>query len=344
MNHLKQGPRILLTTLLAAGLAMAPAYLRADENEIEDDDERGGEVVGTEVLESDFDLVPGPNAPVEPGAPGVSGKGFLHVYNDSGAITATLDLVMFGLAFGDYVITTTSLADSTRVTQLGTFSLVPEPPDPVLEEDDEDDEDDEVEEDGGLEVEVDGPAEVDDGNGDDVDPVPDPNEDIGPFIGEDSYAHFGGADGTPFPAGFNPLDIGKLTVTTASTTDATGVTVPGVVVFTAELGPEQDGNFEAEVEIEGADDHSDISGKVQVRSKVKKKKVLAQRFALVAKGLPAKTPVTVTFNGGKSLKLRTTRKGTLGLKRLPKGVHPASLHKVEIKTTADGKPVAHANL
>jgi len=336
MEKLKLGPRILLTTLLAAGLAMAPAYLRADENEVEDDDERGGEVVGTEVLESDFDLVPGPNAPVEPGAPGVSGKGFLHAYNNNGTITATLDLVMFGLAFGDYVITTTSLADSTRVTQLGTFSLVAEPPDPVLEEGDEAEE--------GGSVEDGEPAEVEDGDGDDVDPVPDPNEDVGPFIGEDSYAHFGGTDGTPFPAGFNPLDIGKVTVTTAATTDASGNTVPGVVVFTAEFGPEQDGNFEAEVEVEGDVDHPDVTGTVLVRSKVKKKKVLAQRFALVAKGLPAKTPVTVTFNDGKSLKLRTSRKGTLGINRLPKGVHPATLHKVEIKRSSDGKPVAHANL
>ncbi len=314
--------RILLTSLLAAGLAIAPGFTRADEND--DDDVRGGEVSGTELLESDVDLVPGPNAPVEAGAPGISGKGFLRVTNDGGVTTASLFMQIFGLAFGDYIVTSVSLADGTTVTQLGTFTLAPEPPDPVLEEGDE-------VEDAAHQIE-------------DEDPKPDPNEDVGPFIGEDSYVSFGGDEGAPFPAGFNPLDIGKIVIRTAPTTDASGHLVPGVVVLTADFSQPEDGVFTAEVEVEGDEAAPAAAGTVLVRSKYRKGRAIAQRFALAARGLPSSLPVVVTFNDGKSLKFRTTRKGTLGITRLPSGVRPASLHKVQIKAAKTGQPVASVYL
>lgn len=333
-------PRILVTTLLAAGLALAPVHhVRACEN---DDEERGGEVVGTEILESDVDLVLTPQAKAAyAGKILPSGKAFLSVYNDQGVNTATLDAQIFGLADGEYVITSTSFADGKTVTVLGTLTLAPEEPDPILEEDDDVTDNDgdhpEVEGKGGrsqhrvatVRIAKSKGSANGEGEVEDEDPQPNEDEDTGPDIGEDSYFHFGG-ENSPFPDGFNPLDIGVVTLSTADTTDANGVTVPGIPVLTADFGAANT-DFEATVTVEDEDD-ANVTGTALIRAKMKNKKKLAQRFSLLARGLPKNAPVTVTFNDGKSINARTTRKGTLGLTKLPPGVNAFRLHKVEIKS------------
>jgi len=400
---MKTTPRILLTSILAVGLVFGPAFTRAHDDFGFDDDERGGEVVGTEILHEDVTFTVGSNAPQ-----GVSGKVFLRAYNDHGTTTATLDLQMFGLPMGDFVITATSLANSAVVTQIGSFSLFAEEEDPEWEEDEDEDEDDDEDGDGeeedDSEDEFDVAAELervreqlaelkldlatikmlleqvkaqldaanastaksvaarkikkalrparstpvrlanrgdedtendDDSEGEDEDPSED--------IGEDTFITIGGESDTQFPEGFNALDIGVLTVSTAPTEGKNGNVVPGIVIFTADFAKPTNSTFEATVTVVGSGDTAGVTGTALVRSKVKNKKSLAQRFALSAKGLPANTPVTVTFNDGRMIKARTSRKGMLGLTRLPAGVPAARLHKVEIKTRSTGRPMARAH-
>ena len=304
-------PRTLLTAFIAAGLIFAPSLSRAEgeDRNTEEDDSR------QPVSDADVSLVANPAAPFEPGTPGISGKAFLLTFNDEGVITRTLDMQIFALAFGEYVVTATSLSTGA-VTQIGTLSLVPEPPDPVLEEED-------------LTTPPSGAV----GDGED--------EDEGPYIGEDSYVHFGG-DGTPWPATFDTADIAKITISTAPTVDAGGNPVAGIEVVSADFNARGDGDFNAAADLEGDEASPEATGTVTVLGTIRQGKVRKQRFELLAAGLPARERVVVTFNNGQSLKARTSSKGTLALKRMPAKVRTTMLHEVQIKSALTGAPMARA--
>ncbi len=296
---MKPNTKRILTAIIAAGLSLSvtPRVI-SHEDDNDDDHERGGQVEGHERLEQKAKLTATADAPA-----GAKGKAELKATNINGVSDAMLKLEIEGLADGTYTVTVASLADATVTTLLGSFDVVTGGSDP------EDDGDGDGE--GEDQHDQASRASQDDGSDDDSG---------GGHHGDEGVSVvFGGADGIAFPVGFNPLDIGAVTIADAN----------GVVLLSGSFDSAPNSAFKAVVQVQGGVDDPDANGMVVVKARVKKN-VLTQRFALVAHGLPAKVPVTVTFNGTQTINTHTTRKGNLAVTRLPKGVTGHRLTSVEI--------------
>ena len=277
----------ILTTLIAAGLSLyATPRGFSQENDTGDDHQRGGHVEGSERLEQKTRLTATADGPV-----GAKGHVELRATNINGVSAAMLKLEIEGLLPGTYSVSVASLADATVITPLGSFDVVAS-----------------TSESG------------DDGNEDDSAAPPPPPSGI-ESTGDDgeSSVVFGGKNGTPFPDGFNPLDIGGITISDAN----------GVALLIGSFATAPASAFTAIVQVQPGVDAPAATGRAVVRAKVKRN-TLSQRFVLTAGGLPANTPVTVTFNGTQTIRARTSAKGNLGVNRLPRGVAGHHLTTVEI--------------
>ena len=280
---MKSTPTILITSLVAAGLTLQMP-VRADQHEDDDHHERGGsDVSGTEHLEQKIVLTATVDAPA-----GAKGKAELEAEDHHGDSAAELELEVEGLADGIYTVTATSLADGTP-TVLGTFELLP----PTTGGDDEDDDSQDDSDHAEASHKSSGTSHDDDDD-------------------EEFEITFGGEHGVAFPDGFNPLDIGGLSIADEN----------GVILLQgsfADLATLQTSNFVAAVPVEPGVAAASATGTVTVRAKVARKS-LSQRFALAAHHLPPSADLTLTFNDAQTAKVRTNRKGNLAVRRLPKGV------------------------
>ncbi len=286
---MKSTPAILITSLLAAGLALQMP-IRADDQEGDEHHERGGsDVSGTEHLEQKILLTATVDAPA-----GAKGKAELEAEDHQGISAAELKLEVEGLADGIYTVTVTSLADAAP-TVLGTFELVPATTGGGDHDDhDEDDDSEDESHDGDSHRRSASTTHHDD------------NDE------SESEIVFGGEHGIAFPDGFNPLDIGGISIADAD----------GVVILQgsfADLASLQLSNFAAAVPVEPGVAAVAATGTVTIRAKVVRKS-LSQRFALAAHNLPKSADLTLTFNNAQTAKVRTNRKGNLAVSRLPKGV------------------------
>ena len=292
----------ILTTLIAAGLSLyATPRGFSHENETGDDHQRGGHVEGSERLEQKTRLTATADAPG-----GAKGHVELRATNINGVSAAMLKLEVEGLLPGTYSVSVTSLADATVITPLGSFDVVAS----------------------AGESGDDGNEDADEDHHDSAAPPPPPGVEPTPTGGEHHDGHgedgessvvFGGKNGTPFPDGFNPLDIGSITLSDAN----------GLALLTGSFASAPASAFTATVQVEPGVDAPAANGRAVVRARVKKN-TLSQRFVLAAGGLPANTPVTVTFNGTQTIRTRTSAKGNLGVTRLPRGVAGHHLTTVEI--------------
>lgn len=319
---MSQKPTILLTALVAASLALSTApRIIAHEGESGDDHQRGGEVEGTEDLEQEVLLTATPDAPA-----GAKGKAELKATNNHGVSSAILKLEVEGLAAGTYSVSVTSLADPTIATVLGSFDVAAVT---TGGEDGADGDNHDGEHHGGTDDAAGAPTGST--------PPPPAKHDAGEHQGggDDggSEVVFGSVNGVAFPANFNPLDIGTVTISTPGTTDANGAPVAGVALLTGSFAAAPTTTFAATVQVQAGAGAPAATGIAVVKATVKKK-VLSQRFALAAHNLPKSTAVTVTFNGAQKLKARTTSKGNLGVTRLPRGVAGHHLTSVEIDDAA----------
>ena len=292
----------ILTTLIAAGLSLytSPRGISHEDGN-DDDHERGGHVEGHERIEQKTRLTVTADAPV-----GSKGHAELRARNLNGVTAAILKLEVEGLPVGNYNVTVTSLADPTVTTLLGNFDVVAASTDPSGDGDDDTGEDRQPPANPAGAASGDAEkhdGEHHDGQGDD---------------GESSVV-FGGLNGAPLPDGFNPLDIGGITVANAN----------DVALLTGSFATAPTSAFTAVVQVQGGVDAPTASGRAVVRARVKRN-VLTQRFVLAMHDLPANTPVTVTFNGVQSIRARTSGKGILGVTRLPRGVAGHRLTSVAI--------------
>jgi hypothetical protein len=305
---------LILTAIVATGLAMH-APLRAEDNG-GNDNERGGQVNGEEALEQEIVLTATADAPA-----GTKGKAELKATNVNGVASAILKLEIEGLAPGTYTVTSTSLADGTTTTVLGTFDVTA-PSTGGTGGDDNTGDDHQGGTTGGSTT---GGTDANNQGTEDhaaaVSGVIKREHGGSNNGGDDGEAEvvFGTADGIAFPTGFNPLDIGAVTISDANS----------VVLLNGSFAAASSTTFTAAVQVTGAAADPTASGTAVVKARVKNNR-LTQRFALAAKGLPGNANVTVSFNGAQTVKAHTSKKGTLGLTHLPTGVAGHRLTSVDI--------------
>lgn len=146
--------------------------------------------------------------------------------------------------------------------------------------------------------------------------------------GKDHIA-FGTADGTAFPAGFNPLDIAGLVVA-----DAHGVTLLNGSFATTTTTTKA--SFVARVKTVPGVAAPKSTGSAVVVARTTKK-VHTQKFALVAKGAPAKATLTMKINGVVAGQVKTNRRGGLAVSRLPKGTQAQKITSVTLETSAGAR-------
>jgi hypothetical protein len=288
------------TTVLAA-VALTFATVRAEftQTDSDDDDERGGEVNGTEELEQRVRLTPAAEAPE-----GAKGRAELEAENENGVTVARLEVEAKGLALGTYTVTAISLSTGTA-TQLGTFEV---------KQSDEDDqgEDCDDDEDGGAQVSS-LESDDDDEQGDDND-----QGESGTF----GHGEFGSGTAFEFPAGFNPLDIAALEIADAS----------GVVVLRGDftnLGKGSRCKLHFDVQITPGAAAPVAAGSAELRVRANRR-AHRQMFRLHAQNVPAGTELALKVNGQAAGTVRTNRRGGVTLHRLPRGISGQRVHSVSI--------------
>ena len=288
-----------ITIMAAAGLALG-LPLRADDNGDGDDGQRGGDVQGTENLEQEIVLAVTADAPAD-----ATGEAKLEADDNEGTSAAVLKIKTRGLVLGTYTVSTTSLADGTTVTVLGTFDVV----DASHGGDGPGGGDDGPGDDFKAKVVV---VRTNDGGGDGGDGGDDDGDGGTPPVNDTKgCVEFGSEDGPAFPDGFNPLDIGLLSIADAN----------GVVVMTGDfstLAGATTGAFTAHVRVTAGPLAQAASGNAAISAKVKNHH-LKQTFVLAAKGLPANTKLNLRINGKLAGQVKTSPAGKVNLRKLPAG-------------------------
>jgi hypothetical protein len=289
-----------ITVLAAVALAFAPVRAEFTENDCDDDNERGGEVEGTEELEQKVRLTPTAEAPE-----GARGKAELEAENENGATVARLEVDTKGLVLGTYTVTAISLSTGTA-TQLGTFEVKQN------EDGDDDDqgEDSDDDDDGGAQA-----SSIESDDDDDQEDDNDQGE-----CGTSGRGEFGSGTTFEFPAGFNPLDIAALEIADAS----------GVVVLRGDFtnlgkGSRCKLNFNVQITPGAAAPVAAGSAELRVRAS---RRAHRQMFRLKAQNVPAGTELALKVNGQAAGTVRTNRKGGVTLHRLPRGISGHRVHSV----------------
>lgn len=139
----------------------------------------------------------------------------------------------------------------------------------------------------------------------------------------------GSEHGTAFPAGFNPLDIASVQIA-----DATGaVLLSGDFLGTAAGNAT---SFVASVKTTAGVAAPRCVGSAAIVASVVRK-VVRQKFALVAKGAPVKAVLTLKVNGVTAGQVKTNRAGGLAVSKLPAGIRAQSVTSVTLETAAGAR-------
>lgn len=259
----------------------------------DDDGEQGGDISGSEHAEQRVLLQPGPSAPA-----GVSGKAELEAEDEDGTATATLSLEPKGLPDGTYTVSVTSKSDPTAAAVvLGSF---------------------EVSSIGGT-----GSGDGEDAQGDDNAQGDEGDHHAGRDGEADDEEVKFGEEGTPFPDGFNPLDIGTISIT-----DATGV-VDLTGDFTSLTADQM---VHASVSITAGPAATNAKGHAVFSARAKRGHVRS-RFVLGARSVPASATFTVNVNDAPVATVKSNRRGQVSVrapKGLPGGQNPFQIHSITL--------------
>lgn len=255
--------------------ALGLTSVRAHDGGGDDDGQCGGDIDGAELVHVDLVMTPTASAPA-----GSSIRLSFEAKDDDGVTEAELKLKARSLVSGTYSVSVTLKSDGSAVA-LGIFT-----------------------------VNAEGEAEIEFSRENESDHVTEHHHSGG---GDDDGDDDGGDDNevtSPFPDGFNPLDIATVTVSDANSTP----------LFTANLTNVTSGsmNISATVQATAGAGAPNANGTASISAALKKNRVNGS-LRFVAHSLQGKLPVTLTVNGAAAKNLKTDKRGNLAVKLQPSG-------------------------
>jgi hypothetical protein len=264
-----------------------------EDNSGDNQDQQGENIQGAEQLQEEIALVATTNAPA-----GATGQADLEVQDENGTNTAVVTVSTTGLVPGIYTVSV-SLKSGSNSVVLGSFDTSASNQTDGVGTDNQDVQSN------------DGESDQQGQNG--------PQDQSGDV----NNVEFGGDTGLPLPVDLNPMDIAMISVT-----DTQGVVL--LVGDFSNLSQIAKGSFHAALAVEGGPMAPGASGQVRIKTVIRRGKARTA-FSLVAQGVPAKQRFVLQINSNNAGVVKSNRKGSVRLNRLPRGVNPLSILSIKLQ-------------